>query len=752
MGGDDEEKDGAEGSNEVQRPDSDDLPLRVQLFSYASTDGAVGALQRGMLGWPALVPTGGDDNAYPDGVPSVYVQWRRQRLLPIDGAMLAVSLGPRPSAPTALPVLQAGKVEGSTQRGSVNDEMTKYDLSRVKTAAIKRSRSAREACVLPDRLLHTLDPGPEGAMVVSFSHSGHLLAVAAKSAQAMLPFAGQATTSPYPGGSFALRLIDTDVGTEVWIDAHSHAGVVYDAKWSLDDTYLVTCSGDGTIKVWDVLSVSPLAARAGADSFTPFAPGVLGTVSPSKRGSSSSTSAFLPLDDKSLPRCIHTLQSTPPTFTYAAIFQEYSPLATGVAANSMSVGMGVAQDDPVTRGPLPRILSGGADGRIRVWDGATPKGFVVVKGGVEGNLSLDQPPAHTDAFGKPCRVQALVIDERSRYLLSGSSNHDIYVWKRDEQGWYQLQRTFKQDPVLKAALQSSDAVANALRPGAGVTSLCMHPERARSQVLALSNGVTGLQLRLLSTSTYKNVNTFGGTGASASADGKTASFFSRATLSADGRFAVCCVQGEPGTPLQGKFVLRAWDSVTGAVVSDFALGSVPLPFAVRSISWHPRQHVVAVAMVGPGAGVNVFCGERGALSLSFLLPSPFSWRRSPPLSLSLSPSLSSPRRVCKHGRVPSVLSLCPGPVRAHLWQGAGGRWRVADGQPAAGQVAEQQQQQCGPGEERDERGGAGAGAGAARANRRQGPGCVRARRECERGQERLIAPFFHSPPPPPPWC
>jgi hypothetical protein len=29
---------------------------------------------------------------------------------------------------------------------------------------------------------------------------------------------------------------------------------------------------------------------------------------------------------------------------------------------------------------------------------------------------------------------------------------------------------------------------------------------------------------------------------------------------------------------------------------------------------------------------------------------------------------------------------------------------------------------------------------------------VRARRECERGQERLIAPFFHSPPPPPPWC
>lgn len=32
----------------------------------------------------------------------------------------------------------------------------------------------------PDKLLHRLEVGPNGAMVVAFSHSGHLLAVAAE--------------------------------------------------------------------------------------------------------------------------------------------------------------------------------------------------------------------------------------------------------------------------------------------------------------------------------------------------------------------------------------------------------------------------------------------------------------------------------------------------------------------------------------------------------------------------------------------
>ena len=35
-----------------------------------------------------------------------------------------------------------------------------------------------------------------------------------------------------------------------------------------------------------------------------------------------------------------------------------------------------------------------------------------------------------------------------------------------------------------------------------------------------------------------------------------------------------------------------------------------LPFAVRSLSWHPTQHVLAVAMVGTGGSVAVYCTNR----------------------------------------------------------------------------------------------------------------------------------------------
>ena len=40
---------------------------------------------------------------------------------------------------------------------------------------MKRSRVSHEPCVVPDRLLHRLLPGPDGAMVVAFSHRFFIL-------------------------------------------------------------------------------------------------------------------------------------------------------------------------------------------------------------------------------------------------------------------------------------------------------------------------------------------------------------------------------------------------------------------------------------------------------------------------------------------------------------------------------------------------------------------------------------------------
>jgi WD40 repeat protein len=55
---------------------------------------------------------------------------------------------------------------------------------------------------------------------------------------------------------YSLKLYDTDVGVLIWSELYAHHGVVYDVKWSKDDSYLLSSSGDGTTKIWDVLTVS----------------------------------------------------------------------------------------------------------------------------------------------------------------------------------------------------------------------------------------------------------------------------------------------------------------------------------------------------------------------------------------------------------------------------------------------------------------------------------------------------------------
>jgi WD40 repeat protein len=93
-------------------------------------------------------------------------------------------------------------------------------------------------------------------MVVSFSHKGHLLAIAGaapgggSAGSSSVPFAPVGGTSPYADISYSVRLFDPDTGVEVWSDLFAHFGVIYDIKWSLSDMFFVTCSSDGCCKVW----------------------------------------------------------------------------------------------------------------------------------------------------------------------------------------------------------------------------------------------------------------------------------------------------------------------------------------------------------------------------------------------------------------------------------------------------------------------------------------------------------------------
>lgn len=64
---------------------------------------------------------------------------------------------------------------------------SKSELNKLRTSMLKRSRNNREPCVVPDKLLYRYDVGDEGAMVVSFSNSGHILAIASKGQSNSIP-------------------------------------------------------------------------------------------------------------------------------------------------------------------------------------------------------------------------------------------------------------------------------------------------------------------------------------------------------------------------------------------------------------------------------------------------------------------------------------------------------------------------------------------------------------------------------------
>lgn len=81
--------------------------------------------------------------------------------------------------PHTLSGLYAGR-RGRLWAGPHGAPQSTASLTKLRSALLKRTRGTREPCVVPDKLLQRIDVGPEGALVVSFSHSGHILAIAAK--------------------------------------------------------------------------------------------------------------------------------------------------------------------------------------------------------------------------------------------------------------------------------------------------------------------------------------------------------------------------------------------------------------------------------------------------------------------------------------------------------------------------------------------------------------------------------------------
>jgi WD40 repeat protein len=199
------------------------------------------------------------------------------------------------------------------------------------------------------------------------------------------------------GVLYSIILYDTDLKEEVWVEDAAHHGPVYDLKWSRDDRCLLSCSGDGTCKVWDM---SPTAFRSnnlmGFGALNASAAGVGGTHS---RGASGNVDPTLLAGGAKPPSLICSMVSSPPVYTYTGVFQDQS---------SPSPVGGLV--DPTGRYPtVPRVITGAADGKIRVWDGPEMVGYVVVT-----NKEKEGAEEVTDYSPHDGQINSIVIDERSR--------------------------------------------------------------------------------------------------------------------------------------------------------------------------------------------------------------------------------------------------------------------------------------------------------------------------------------------------
>lgn len=365
----------------------------------------------------------------------------------------------------------------------------------------------------------------------------------------------------------------------MWCQEVAHHGAIFSICWSKDDSYIATCSNDGSSKVWDVISL---------------------------------LASYITLSYEasiSKPHLVYTYKTSPPVSLYCGIFQEYGPSPTLSAlptsprrslspgkspkrASKLVVGM---YYDPVSgmRMPCPRLITGSSDGKITVWDKGVLLGFIHIaaEGSVAAAASeVSNEPAHKG------RVQTLAINDKTKYLLSGDSDGEIYVWRIDSQGWYQLLRKFRREITIptttpsksESAISRQNDQANQIvkHSAAGIMTLAMHPSRSSNQLLVFQHQPSSLKMYNLSS--YRSTSSCTGYIPAINTLGKT--IYQKASLSADGRYIVCgsAVRSSSLSHSSDKTVnnlnsnetsrvfyrVSVWDAQTGAVEKTRLSGKI----------------------------------------------------------------------------------------------------------------------------------------------------------------------------------
>ncbi len=680
-------------NEEKQREDEGDgqsefLPLRLQLYQYRGESWLIEGIQRRMLRWPSKpfdhtrtarnvsLNSGSSSGAAASRrrVPEVYIQWRRQRHVKAQGvlnvAMSYVSRAPDSAAgemsstrgaasdAAIMPTGTGGENSADDSKKSLARE--EAERAAMRSIVARRSRSALEPTVIPNRLIHRLSAGvQDGCSAVRYSHSGVLLAVGSISLKqdrsVAASFGGGG--SRYPGVVYSVSIFDSDTADLLWCDEYAHYGVVYDIKWLSDDSKLVTCSADGRCRIYDVKLTSRgfrefkegalehqlRAGDSSRNSVSAQAASISGGAAAASAGVSSGTSGGGGLSASVYISRSALIETTPPVFIYCVLFQE--PATRKKSSNTAKTDNGAAASDQTVNSDAPAvashqppqtaadtmIITGAADGRLRVYD---------VDGAWQGELLSYDPAASAAAASAEDSpfsphekaVHDIVIDSKSRYLYSGDAAGCILMWRLDNRGWYQLIRRLKKEDISGMNVRSLAVYTTPVPPNAGSSSAAFAQTRSYLLVMATASdqmntgGADGggdqanegnvevnlrakarQVLQLYDLSSYRVIVNYSGFTPPAA--------FTRASFSKDGRYvSTCCSQQFEGDSAT-RYVIKIWDTFTG-IMSRCKLSELRWVHPVRAVAFHPRQHVLAVATVGAMACLCIFASDKASAVLT----------------------------------------------------------------------------------------------------------------------------------------
>ena len=496
-------------SNETCRigPGQYDMKHRIQLYKCHGSGFILDKIQASSMGLDHVDFTPRiDSNMFNDwSIPAVYLEWRRQNVKPILGLALCISLGLRQAKKNkALDESQdRHSLTGSNK--SIDNNLKKYEVDenerKVRLAVLTRSRNKDESCVIPNKLLQRYSLNGYGALMVSYSHSGHLLAIASLVSN---DNSQNIDKSAVPSKNiYALHLIDTDYGQIIWTETVAHLGPVYTLEWSDDDTTLISCSSDGTIKIWNVISLHPLLKK------------YIILLNLADR------------DTKNLdnimwqPHLLQTLVSPSPSmYVYCAVFSEMKSLTystqkeldtkniiieSNLYNDFKNCAFALTTEDLIPQyfdilkqldrcwtqnlevyevfnteyqlKSIPEFYTGSSTGHICVWNGFKYLGDVYIR-----DENGNKYSAH-DA-----RINTITIDNRSKYLISADSEGDINMWRKDNNDWFQFLRKIKND----VNVNNTTIIYHPLHTG--VLSLIMHPNKNTPHMLCMSQNPPSLRV------------------------------------------------------------------------------------------------------------------------------------------------------------------------------------------------------------------------------------------------------------------